>query len=55
MIMTDKKKKSTGLPKGIRQLSNGRYEARAMINRKTINLYGRDLQMLLSIHLTAKN
>ena len=52
--MTDKKKKSTGLPKGIRQLPNGRYEARAMINRKTINLYGRDLEKLIEDFETAK-
>lgn len=42
-----REKKSTGLPKGIRQLANGRYEARAQVNKKSINLYGKDLNALI--------
>ena len=37
-----KKTKSIGLPKGIRQMANGTYEARAQVNKKSINLYGKD-------------
>lgn len=42
-----KKTKSIGLPKGIRQMANGTYEARAQVNKKSINLYGKDLSTLI--------
>lgn len=42
-----KEKKPSGLPKGIRQLPSGKYEARAQVNKISINLYGHDLAALI--------